>query len=112
LELENSRSKIRIQRVLCLPSPTRQNGITLATEGAQQAILHAKCKPQAAATRGAAIQKHRSMRRAHHLLRQSPIRPQIGIATGSDIRIETGKTDRHNLGQQPAPRPIRISGNQ
>lgn len=47
LELENSRSEIRLQRVLCLPSPAGQNGIALATERAQQAIQHAKGKPQA-----------------------------------------------------------------
>lgn len=112
LDLEHSRSEIRLQKVLCLPSPTGQNSIALATKGTQQAIQHAKGKPQAAATSGAAIQEHGPVRRANHLFRQSPIPPQIGIATGSDIRIEAGRTDRHSLGQKPVPRPIRISGSQ
>ncbi|WP_372922709.1 hypothetical protein, partial [Roseovarius sp.] len=55
LELENSSSEIRPQRLLCLPSPAGQNGIALATEGALQAIQHAKVRPQVAATSGAAI---------------------------------------------------------
>jgi hypothetical protein len=37
---------------------------------------------------------------------------QIGIATGSNIRIEAGKADRHSLGQTPIPRLSRISGRQ
>jgi|TARA_R100000322_G_scaffold82146_1_gene51373 hypothetical protein len=112
LGLENVCSKICLQRVLCLPSPTGQNGIALAAEGTQQAIQHAKGKPQVTATRRAAIQKHGPVFRANHLLRQSPILPKIGIATGSDIRIETGKADRDCLGQKPALRPTRISGSQ
>ena len=112
LDLENVCSKICVQRVLCLPSPTGQNGIAVVTEGPQQTIQHAKRKPQAAATRRAAIQKHGPVFRANHLLRQSPILPKIGIATGSDIRIETGKADRDCLGQKPALRPTRISGSQ
>jgi hypothetical protein len=112
LELENSRSEIHLQRVLCLPSPAGQNGIALATERAQQAIQHAKGKPQAAATRRAAIQKHGPVRRANHLLRQSPIHPKISIAAGSDVYIETGKTGRHRLSQKPIPRLSRISGSQ
>tara|TARA_B100000446_G_scaffold186543_2_gene213144 strand:- start:64 stop:324 length:261 start_codon:yes stop_codon:yes gene_type:complete len=86
--------------------------MALATEGAHQAIQHVKGKLQAAETGMAAVQEHRSVRLANHLLRQSPMPPQIGIATGSDIRIETGKTDRHCLGQKPILRPIRISGRQ
>jgi len=45
LEIEDASGEIRLQRVLCLPSPAGQNGIALATEGAQQAIQHAKGKP-------------------------------------------------------------------
>ena len=112
LEIEDTCCEICLQRVLGIPSPAGQNGIALATEGAQQAIQHAKGKPQAAATTVAAIQEHSPVLRANHLLRQSPMPPQIGIATGSDIRIETGKADRHSLCQQPAPQPIRISGSQ
>lgn len=112
LEVEDTSGEIRLQRVLRLPSPAGQNGIALATEGAQQAVQHTKGKPQAAATTGAAIQEHGPMLRANHLLRQSPIHPKTGIATGSDIRIEAGKTDRHSLGQKSVPRSIRISGSQ
>ncbi|MFC6589433.1 hypothetical protein ACFQDZ_26410 [Sulfitobacter pacificus] len=112
LELENSRSEIHLQRVLCLPSPAGQNGVALATEGTQQAIQHAKRKPQAAETGGAAVQKHGPVRRANHLLRQSPIHPKIGVPTGSDIRIETSNTAWHRLVQKPILRLIRISGRQ
>jgi len=112
LELENSSSETRLQRVLCLPSPTGQNGVALAAEGTQQAIKHAKGKPQVTATSGAAILEHGPVRRASHALRQSPMPPQIGIATGSDIRIETVKADRHCLGQKPGLRTMRISGSQ
>jgi hypothetical protein len=112
LEIEDTCGEIHLQKVLCLPSPTGQNGVALAAKGTQQAIQHAKGKPQVTATSGAAIQEHGPVRRASHALRQSPIRSQIGIATGSNIRIETGKTDRHCLGQKPVQRPIRISGSQ
>ena len=86
--------------------------MALATEGPQQAIQHVKGKLQAAETGMAAVQEHGSVRRANHLFRQSPMPPQIGIATGSDIRIETGEADRHSLGQKPILRPMRISGRQ
>lgn len=112
LEVEDPRSEIFLQRVFCLPSPTGQNGITLATDGAHQAIHHTKGTPQAAATSAAAIQEHDPVRRANHLLHQSPIRPQIGIATSGDIRMETGKTNWHRLVQKLVLRSIRIPGSQ
>lgn len=112
LEVEDACGDIRLHRVFRLPSPASQNGIALATERAQQAVQHAKGKPQAAATSGAAIQEHGPVRLANHLLRQSPIHPKISIAAGSDVYIETGKTGRHRLSQKPIPRLSRISGSQ